>query len=142
MVHSGDVSPQDAWAGLSKSHDAQLIDVRTTAEWTFVGLPDLRPLDKAPILIEWQSYPEMTVNRSFSSALSAELGRRGCDKNAPLYFLCRSGARSRAAAEAMTASGYGACFNVAGGFEGDVDAHQRRGHVNGWKSVNLPWIQT
>ena len=65
----------------------------------------------------------------------------GGDTSAPLYFICRSGARSRSAAQALTAAGYGKCFNVAGGFEGDVDSQGHRGKSNGWKASNLPWVQ-
>jgi rhodanese-related sulfurtransferase len=55
--------------------------------------------------------------------------------------LCRSGARSRAAAMAMTAKGYNKCYNVAEGFEGNLDAEQHRGRVSGWKAAGLPWKQ-
>jgi rhodanese-related sulfurtransferase len=65
----------------------------------------------------------------------------GSDRNAPVYFICRSGARSRSAAQALTAAGYTRCYNVAGGFEGDVDAQGHRGRTNGWKASDLPWVQ-
>jgi rhodanese-related sulfurtransferase len=142
MPYAGDISAADAWRMLEERPDAILIDVRTQAEWTFVGLPDLRPLGKTPVLIEWQAYPTMGVNPDFAKALSAELQRRQADAAAPLLFLCRSGGRSRAAAEAMTAVGRTPCWNVAGGFEGDVDREQHRGKINGWKAQGLPWLQS
>ena len=40
---------------------------------------------------------------------------------APLLFICRSGARSRQAAIAMTSAGWAPCFNVSDGFEGPLD---------------------
>jgi rhodanese-related sulfurtransferase len=58
-----------------------------------------------------------------------------------VLFLCRSGGRSRNAAVAMTAAGFGSCYNVAEGFEGDKDGEGHRGRVGGWKLAGLPWRQ-
>jgi rhodanese-related sulfurtransferase len=66
----------------------------------------------------------------------------GATTETPIAFICRSGARSQAAAIAMTAKGFTKCFNVAGGFEGDVDAERHRGGTNGWKAEGLPWVQS
>lgn len=142
MSYAGDATPDACWTALQSSKDAVLVDVRTQAEWTFVGVPDLRPLGKSTVLVEWQRYPGMAVNQSFVAELSAELRKRGATGTTPVYFLCRTGGRSRAAAEAMTAVGFGACYNVAGGFEGEADGDQHRGMVNGWKAQGLPWFQS
>ena len=56
-------------------------------------------------------------------------------------LLCRSGARSRAAAIALTEAGFAQAFNIAGGFEGDMDGEGHRGNREGWKAENLPWRQ-
>jgi rhodanese-related sulfurtransferase len=136
--YAGDVAPKVAWKILSEHKDAVLIDVRTRPEWNFVGLPDLTALDKKPALIEWQVFPSMQPNPEFVAALSGALA----DKSAPLLFLCRSGARSAAAAKAMTAAGYSTCLNVADGFEGPLDAQAKRGATGGWKAAGLPWRQT
>ena len=139
--YAGDVSPEEAWRILSENLSAQLIDVRTTAEWQFVGLPDLQPLGRRPLLAEWQMYPDMSVNTAFADEAGAALEAAGVAKDAPLLMLCRSGARSRAAAMAMTKAGWSAAYNVANGFEGDPDAEGHRGCTNGWKAVGLPWRQ-
>jgi rhodanese-related sulfurtransferase len=136
--YAGDVAPTVAWKILSEHKDAVLIDVRTRAEWNYVGLPDLDSLAKKPALIEWQVFPGMQPNPEFVTALSGALP----DKETPLLFLCRSGARSAAAAKAMTAAGYSTCLNVADGFEGPLDGTARRGTTGGWKAVGLPWRQT
>ena len=136
--YAGDVVPATAWKILSEHKDAMLVDVRTRPEWNFVGLPDLEPLAKKPALIEWQVFPSMQLNPDFVTALSGAL----TDKDAPLLFLCRSGARSAAAAKAMTAAGYSTCLNVADGFEGPLNAEARRGSAGGWKAAGLPWRQT
>ena len=118
-----------------------MIDVRTTAEWQFVGLPDLSPLSRRPLLAEWQVYPEMAVNTAFAEETDAALSAAGIAKTTPLFLLCRSGARSRSAAAALTGKGYSAAYNIAHGFEGDPDELGHRGSLNGWKADNLPWRQ-
>ena len=136
--YAGDVRPATAWKILNEHKDAVLIDVRTRAEWNYVGLPDLDRLGRKPTLIEWQVFPGMQPNAEFVANLAAALP----DRDAPLLFICRSGARSAAAAKAMTAAGYSTCFNVAEGFEGPLDADAKRGTVGGWKAAGLPWRQT
>jgi rhodanese-related sulfurtransferase len=136
--YAGDVAPATAWKILSDRADAILVDVRTRPEWNYVGLPDLGALSKKPTLLEWQVFPGMQSNPDFVSVLAGAVA----DKDAPLLFLCRSGARSAAAAKAMTAAGYSTCLNVADGFEGPLDAQARRGAAAGWKAAGLPWRQT
>ncbi|MGE0845374.1 MAG: rhodanese-like domain-containing protein, partial [Flavobacteriaceae bacterium] len=120
--YAGDIDPAAAWEMLAANPGAVLVDVRSRAEWSFVGLPDLGALGRQPLLAEWAAFPQMAPDPGFAAALDARLKAEGVDPAAPLLFLCRSGARSRNAAAAMTAAGYAGCFNVAEGFEGDVDA--------------------
>jgi rhodanese-related sulfurtransferase len=136
--YTGDVAPTTAWKILSERKDAILIDVRTRAEWSYVGQPDLGPIGKKLALVEWQVFPSMQPNPEFVGALSGAI----TNKEAPLLFICRSGARSAAAAKAMTAAGYSTCLNVADGFEGPLDAQGKRGSAGGWKAAGLPWRQT
>ena len=140
--YAGDVSAQDAWTALKGDVRAQLVDVRTTAEWAFVGLPDLSSLDREVQRVEWQSFPSMAPNPAFVDHTSRALERSGANKDTPVFFLCRSGARSRAAAIAMTKAGFSRAFNVAGGFEGDPDGAGHRGTRTGWKAADLPWRQS
>lgn len=137
MAYAGDLPSKQAWDLLSTDKRAQLVDVRTVAEWMFVGTPDLSALDKKPILLSWQVYPTMQINPEFVG----EVAKRAPSRDAPLLFLCRSGARSRSAAEAMTAAGYSRCYNIANGFEGPVDGKRHRGQAAGWKADRLPWTQ-
>ncbi len=135
--YAGDVTPLQAYDALKRDPKAALIDVRTQAEWSYVGLPDLRAVARQPVLVEWQTFPAMARNPDFAG----EIARAGVGKDQPLYFICRSGARSRSAAIAMTALGYGPCYNVAGGFEGNRDSEGHRGTVEGWKAAGCPWRQ-
>ena len=138
----GEATPGEAWDVLSADRKAVLVDVRSAPEWTFVGLPDLSSLGRDVIRVEWQSYPAMQVDAGFVGRLDGALRAAGADRDSPVYFLCRSGARSAAAASAMAGAGYRRCFNVVGGFEGQRDANGHRGTVDGWKADDLPWIQS
>jgi len=140
-TYAGDLSPQESWERLSRDGAAQLVDVRTIAEWNFVGIPDLAPLNRQAVLCEWQHFPP-AANANFVQEVTEALKRTGYQPGAPLFFLCRSGARSRAAAIAMTSAGFGPCFNVADGFEGSLDPARHRGTSGGWKAIGLPWVQT
>jgi len=135
--YAGDILPARAWEILESDPRATLIDVRTAAEWSYVGVPDLSGLGKQPLFISWALYPQMQVNALFAQQLAAA----GPAADTPLLFLCRSGVRSRSAAIAMTAAGFRACYNIAHGFEGDHDTQRHRGAVSGWKVSGLPWVQ-
>ncbi|WP_159348902.1 rhodanese-like domain-containing protein [Roseomonas harenae] len=132
-----DISPQESYQALKSDPDTILVDVRTDAEWNFVGIPDLSEAGKQPVLIPWQLYPSMQVNGAFVE----HLRRAGATPLSKLYFLCRSGARSLAAAQAAQAAGFPSSYNVADGFEGPVDAEGHRGRTAGWKASDLPWRQ-
>lgn len=138
----GDVEPEAAWQALADEKGAALVDVRTMAEWNYVGVPDLASIDAPLLRVEWQSFPSGAVNAAFVETLDEALRGSGSGRDAPLYFLCRSGARSAAAAAAMTAAGYTRCFNIVGGFEGVRDAAGHRGTLEGWKAAGLPWVQS
>jgi rhodanese-related sulfurtransferase len=136
-TYAGDIMPTQAWDMLAKNPKAVLVDVRTDAEFSYVGNPDLSHLGKQALRVYWKVFPTMNLNPDFV----AEVEKSGVAKDTPLLFLCRSGVRSRDAAIAMTAAGFKECYNVAGGFEGDKDATGHRGTINGWKVDGLPWEQ-
>jgi rhodanese-related sulfurtransferase len=140
--YAGDLLAIDAYSLLDGERTSVLIDVRTQAEWAYVGTPDIQALGKTPLFLEWQSYHSKAVDANFAIRLEALLQSGGVDRGASLVFLCRSGARSRQAAIAMTSAGWGPCFNVADGFEGPLGDSRRRSGVGGWKAGGLPWTQT
>lgn len=122
------VMPKDAWGALLSDKQARLVDVRTELEWDRVGVPDLAQAGKAPLLVSWQ-YATGEVNPAFL----AELRDAGAAPGQTLYFICRSGVRSMAAAQAAEAAGFEASYNVAYGFEGP------QGTQTGWQADGLPW---
>jgi len=130
VAYSGAVSPAEAWALRQQLPGSVIVDVRSAAEWQFVGVvPDA-------IRIELRTYPGMVPNPGFVTQLQQQV-----DKSATVLFICRSGARSDEAARLAAEAGYSQVYNVLEGFEGDRDAAQHRGSVNGWKAAGLPWMQ-
>lgn len=136
MSYAGNVDPSEAYAALQADPDAVLVDVRTSAEWSYVGVPDLTQIGKQVIPLEWQRFPDGALNMDFVE----QLRDSGVVEGAPIYFLCRSGVRSAAAAEVATAAGLGPAYNVSDGFEGPLD-HDGHRTVGGWKVAGLPWRQ-
>jgi rhodanese-related sulfurtransferase len=136
LGYAENVSPSEAYAELQADPLAVLVDVRTNAEWSYVGLPDLSQVGKRVIALEWQHFPDGSLNPSFVE----HLREAGVDEGTPIYFLCRSGVRSAAAAKAATAAGLGPAYNVSDGFEGQLSQDGHRS-VSGWKADGLPWRQ-
>ncbi len=131
------ISPPQVWDALREDPQAQLVDVRTDAEWTYVGLADLAAAGKQPVLIPWQIFPQMAVNTGFID----QLRQAGFTPEHQIYFICRSGVRSLAAAQAAQEAGFPHAYNVADGFEGNPDPNGHRGLLAGWKASGLPWRQ-
>jgi hypothetical protein len=78
MVDEVDVTA--AWEGLTSGPRAQLVDVRTRAEWTYVGIPDLAPIGKRAVLVEWQTFPDQAVDARFVERLAGELKALGVSR--------------------------------------------------------------
>ncbi|WP_427015632.1 rhodanese-like domain-containing protein [Pseudarthrobacter sp. P1] len=129
MSYAGDLAPAEAWAKVESG--ALLVDVRTEGEWAHIGVPDTTSLSVEPLFIQW-NLAGGTPNAAFVDQLTA-----AAPAGAELVFLCRSGVRSIAAAEAATAAGF-TSYNVLEGFEGEPDAYGDR-VLNGWKNRHLPW---
>ena len=136
MTYAGDITPRESWALLNEHPDAVLVDIRTDAEWRWVGVPDLSSLGREAVFVQW-ARGDGQRNQGFI----AELTAAGVAGGRPVIFLCRSGNRSIPAAEAATAAGIGPSFNMLDGFEGQLDAHGHRG-AGGWRAEGLPWRQT
>jgi len=128
LPYAGALTPQEAHAVWRLAPGAKLVDVRTRAEWDWVGrIP-------GAIEIEWMSYPDNRPNSHFLSQLKQQV-----DREALLMFICRSGARSHNAAALAGEALRNDCYNVLEGFEGDKDANDQRGQLGGWRHAGLPW---
>jgi rhodanese-related sulfurtransferase len=131
LPYEGALLPDEAHEILRSAPGAKLVDVRTRAELDWVGrIPNA-------IEIEWMTYPGMKLNAGFIAALEQQV-----DREALVIFICRSGARSHAAAIAAMQTGYRDCYNVLHGFEGEKDREGHRNTTEGWKVSGLPWVQS
>ena len=128
--YQGELTPQEAFQVLQLAPGAKIVDVRTRAEWDWVGRVT------GTVEIEWNQYPGGVRNPNFVAEL-----KRQVDPEALVMFLCRSGVRSVGAAAAATEAGYNTCYNILEGFEGDKDANGHRNTIGGWRKAGLPWIQ-
>ena len=138
MSYAGDITPQQAWELLRDNPEAVLVDVRTEAEWRFVGVPDTSSIERPTVLIEWVDSGGAR-NGEFVEQLTSAL--EGRNPEAPVVFLCRSGQRSIGAAVAATNTGIAPSYNVLEGFEGPIDEFGHRGG-SGWRALGLPWRQS
>lgn len=139
-TYAGDVTARQAWSVLGADPKAVLVDVRTQIEWTLIGKPDLSGISREPVYLQWVTM--QGPNPNFVDELQAALEVRKVPKDAPVYFLCQSGGRSKIAAIQCAGLGYTACYNIAEGFEGALDEYKHRNSVSGWKVAGLPWTQT
>jgi rhodanese-related sulfurtransferase len=130
LPYQGELLPMEAYTLLQKAPGARLIDVRTRAEFEYVGrIP-------GSVEIEWQTYPGGHANKTFLAELKAQI-----DKESLVMFICRSGVRSHSAAEAAVSAGFTQAYNVLEGFQGDKDPERHRDTIGGWRVAGLPWYQ-
>lgn len=129
LAYAGAVTPAEAYELMKAG--AKLIDVRTKPELQYVG--------KVPGAagVEWETWPGGKPNADFLEQLASV-----ASKDDTVLFLCRSGVRSHAAAEASAKAGWTHSYNVLEGFEGGKDADGHRNTVGGWRKAGLPWTQT
>jgi len=131
LPYAGALTPAEAHEIWRNVPGATLVDVRTRAEWDYVGrIP-------GAIEIEILTYPGNRPNPAFLGELEDRV-----PKDSPVLFICRSGGRSHNAAMLATQAGYASSYNVLEGFEGDRDAQGHRNSVGGWRAAGLPWTQS
>jgi rhodanese-related sulfurtransferase len=124
------VSSEEAFE-MVKQPNTYLIDVRSVAEYVFVGHPEMAY--NTPLMFWNEEQASMERNPEFLEDL-----RQRFKKTDRLIFLCRSGGRSAQAARMAQASGFNDVYNVERGFEGEKNRDGYR-TVNGWKNSGLPY---
>jgi rhodanese-related sulfurtransferase len=129
ISYRGLFTPDEAWRVFQEYPGANLVDVRTVEELTLIGSVP------GAIGIQWRLYEDWALNPRFLR----DIKNRFLPTDV-ILLLCRSGVRSREAAELLAAEGYRNCFNVLEGFEGDKNEAGQR-VIAGWKVRGLPWAQ-
>ena len=121
---------------LNQNSDALLVDVRCEIEYEYIG----HPVDA--VNIAWKKYPGWEINEAFATEVDLVVSAQNKpSKKTPILLICRSGARSMAAAECLCDNDYEELYNVEEGFEGDKNTEARRSSINGWRFHGLPWVQ-
>jgi rhodanese-related sulfurtransferase len=139
MATVKEVTPPQAWKMLQDDPAAVLLDVRSRVEFDYVGHPP------GAVHVPWQEAPEWRVDPGFVAKVRSRLAAvgEGRDPSAlTVLTICRSGGRSRAAAQALQDAGFQRAYNVVEGFEGRLDEGKHRGTLDGWRFHGLPWEQT
>ncbi len=136
MEYKRNLLPKMAVDRLNENPEAVLIDVRTSAEYKYVGFPE------NSILIPWFDEPDLNSDPSaFCKAVNNHLSDRSDILSTELILICRSGFRSNEALKCLQSNGFTCVSHVASGFEGDLDENDHRGNLNGWRNDGMPWSQ-
>ncbi|MHB8622462.1 MAG: rhodanese-like domain-containing protein [Sulfuricaulis sp.] len=126
--------PKEAYKFLQQHANAIFIDVRSHMEYLFVGHP------AGAIHVPWIDEPDWKVNTHFVTQVrQTMLG--GTTGAAPVVLICRSGVRSLEAGQVLIEAGIKEVYNVAEGFEGQLDDKHHRSALGGWRHHGLPWEQ-
>lgn len=133
MLFGGEVSnvsPQEA-LDLLKNPATYLVDVRSIAEYYLVGHPV--QAFNIPRTFWSETLQTFEPNENFVQDL-----RERFRTSDILVFICRSGGRSRKAAEEARKAGFSEVYNVNEGFEGEKDEKGLR-TAGGWRNSGLPY---
>jgi len=137
MSYKRNLLPKMAVDRLQNNPQALFVDVRSKAEYKYVGYPE------NSILIPWIDDPDWEPNpKVFSDLVMQELDGRENLLNTEIILICRSGFRSNEALKCLENKGFTQVSHVASGFEGDLDENDRRGNLNGWRHDGMPWSQS
>ena len=127
IAYRGLLTPEEAWFLTQTLPGVKLIDVRSKEELTLIGSVP------GALSIAWKLYPDWSRNPDFLAEI-----KRYVSPDDHVLLLCRSGVRSREAAELLAREGFANSFNILEGFEGDKNSASQR-IVAGWKARGLPW---
>ena len=137
MSYKRNLLPKMAIERLQNNPQALFVDVRSKAEYKYVGYPE------NSILIPWIDDPDWEPNpEAFSDLVMQELDGRENLLNTEIILICRSGFRSNEALKCLENKGFTQVSHVASGFEGDLDENDHRGNLNGWRHDGMPWSQS
>ena len=137
MSYKRNLLPKMAVERLQNNPQALFVDVRSRAEYKYVGYPE------NSILIPWIDDPDWKPNpEAFSGAVMQELDGRENLSDTEIILICRSGFRSNEALKCLENKGFTQVSHVASGFEGDLDENDHRGNLNGWRHDGMQWSQS
>ncbi len=124
------IDSQEAFE-LLKKPATYLIDVRTIAEYVYVGHPEMAY--NIPLLFWVERELDRSPNPNFLDDVKSLF-----KPDDTLILICRSGGRSVAAYRLLSKAGFQNLYNIKSGFEGERGENGLRS-VNGWKNSGLPY---
>ncbi len=125
------IESQESYAMVMDSPaDTFIVDIRSRAEYEFVGHPDL---PNGVPNIPYKFYPSWEFNVDFT-AMVQERYKLGDN----IIVICRSGVRAEAAAWLLLKAGFKSVFYMTDSFEGPKGPDGLR-NVSGWKVNGLPY---
>lgn len=133
------VDPRQAWDLIQENPKCLLVDVRSHMEFLFIGHP------VGAIHVPWIDEPDWNINPNFvrdiKQLMLGGLAHSGERETVPVLLICRSGKRSLEAGNLLISEGVTNVYNVAEGFEGELDDEHHRSTLGGWRFAGLPWEQ-
>jgi rhodanese-related sulfurtransferase len=157
-----DIEPEDANDMLAYNPNTYILDVRTPAEWSWVGHPGkdkcgngdfLEQPTRRVINIPWVVWEYVPQNEEYGEAPNKFFDEEVVRQFSPgdtIIIMCRSGGKSVSAANELEAPTHPACkrleelgfydvYNMLEGFEGGKDEYGYRTLEAGWKNKGLPY---
>ena len=125
-----DISSESA-IEMVRQPDTYLVDVRTIAEYVFVGHPEMAY--NIPLTFWDERSIQNVANETFIEDIKARF-----KPGDTLILISRSGNRSVYAQRMLRREGFQKLFNVRDGFEGRKGSQGLR-TLNGWKNAGLPY---
>ncbi len=125
-----DISSETA-IEMVRQPDTYLVDVRTIAEYVFVGHPEMAY--NIPLTFWDERSIQNVANETFIEDIRVRF-----KPGDTLILICRSGGRSVMAMRMLRREGFQKLFNVQDGFEGRKDSKGLR-TLDGWRNTGLPY---
>ena len=143
------IDAKETQALMKKDPNVILVDVRTPAEWQFVGHTHDAQIMIPSVFFKYDGVDEKKpryrsmINSDFVSQLEEQAAELGADEESTYVLMCRSGAtRAQPAAKMLFQYGYKNVYVMTDGFEGGkTKVGDKSGFrlQNGWKNSGAEW---
>ncbi|WP_319380458.1 rhodanese-like domain-containing protein [Thiomicrorhabdus sp.] len=131
------ITAENTYKWMKEDDSVILVDVRTPAEWQFVGYTPMAQIMIPSVFFKYDGVDDKkpryrsVLNEKFISEFEEKLFDLDADKNTPFVVMCRSGAtRAQPAAKMLDQYGYKNVYIMTDGFEG---GKMKDGDKQGWR---------
>jgi len=141
------ITAENTYKWMKEDDSVVLVDVRTPAEWQFVGYTPMAQIMIPSVLFRYDGFDAngkaryaSKINEGFIADFEEKLFDLGADKDTAFVVMCRSGAtRAQPAAKMLDQYGYKNVYIMTDGFEGGKvksGDHKQWRMKSGWKVDN------